>query len=468
MKSFINEEFLLTTEAARRLYHGCAEDMPVIDYHCHLSPADIYADKRFADIGEAWLADDHYKWRVMRANAVPEEYVSGKASFREKFMRFAAVMPGLIGNPIYHWSHLELKRYFGFGELLDASTAQAAWDCANAKLQSPAGSARSLISAFNIRALCTTDDPADDLRWHKLLAADKSFETKVLPTFRPDKALGVDSPDFPAYAAKLAEAAGAPIRTADDMKAALEKRIEYFAAAGCRLSDHAFAAPDFTVWDEKAAEAAIRKALGGERPTPHEAAAYRSLMMDFLGEEYSRRGMAMQLHFGVVRSINTKLLREVGPDAGGDTISDTIPIASLAALLDRLAERDALPKTILYTLNASDYNKLAACAGCFYDASARGKMQFGAAWWFNDHIDGMTAQLKTLANIGVLSRFIGMLTDSRSFLSFPRHEYFRRILCELVGGWIEKGLAPADYDGIGEIIRDVCFNNVRDYIAFEE
>ena len=386
MKSFINEEFLLTTEAARRLYHGCAEDMPVIDYHCHLSPADIYADKRFADIGEAWLADDHYKWRVMRANAVPEEYVSGKASFREKFMRFAAVMPGLIGNPIYHWSHLELKRYFGFGELLDASTAQAAWDCANAKLQSPAGSARSLISAFNIRALCTTDDPADDLRWHKLLAADESFETKVLPTFRPDKALGVDSPDFPAYAAKLAEAAGAPIRTADDMKAALEKRIEYFAAAGCRLSDHAFAAPDFTVWDEKAAEAAIRKALGGERPTPHEAAAYRSLMMDFLGEEYSRRG----------------------------------------------------------------------------------KMQFGAAWWFNDHIDGMTAQLKTLANIGVLSRFIGMLTDSRSFLSFPRHEYFRRILCELVGGWIEKGLAPADYDGIGKIIRDICFNNVRDYIALEE
>ena len=416
MKSFINEEFLLTTEAARRLYHGCAEDMPVIDYHCHLSPADIYADKRFADIGEAWLADDHYKWRVMRANAVPEEYVSGKASFREKFMRFAAVMPGLIGNPIYHWSHLELKRYFGFGELLDASTAQAAWDCANAKLQSPAGSARSLISAFNIRALCTTDDPADDLRWHKLLAADESFETKVLPTFRPDKALGVDSPDFPAYAAKLAEAAGAPIRTADDMKAALKKRIEYFAAAGCRLSDHAFAAPDFTVWDEKAAEAAIRKALGGERPTPHEAAAYRSLMMDFLGGQYSRRSMAMQLHFGVVRSINTKLLREAGPDAGGDTISDTIPIASLAALLDRLAERDALPKTILYTLNASDYNKLAACAGCFYDASARGKMQFGAAWWFNDHIDGMTAQLKTLANIGVLSRFIGMLTDSRSFL----------------------------------------------------
>lgn len=290
----------------------------------------------------------------------------------------------------------------------------------------------------------------------------------MLPTFRPDKALGVDSPDFQAYAAKLAEAAGAPIRTADDMKAALEKRIEYFAAAGCRLSDHAFAAPDFTVWDEKAAEAAIRKALGGERPTPHEAAAYRSLMMDFLGGQYSRRGMAMQLHFGVVRSINTKLLREAGPDAGGDTISDTITIASLATLLDRLAERDALPKTILYTLNASDYNKLAACAGCFYDASARGKMQFGAAWWFNDHIDGMTAQLKTLANIGVLSRFIGMLTDSRSFLSFPRHEYFRRILCELVGGWIEKGLAPADYDGIGKIVQDICFNNVRDYIALEE
>ena len=468
MKSFITEDFLLTTEAARTLYHGYAEKMPIFDYHCHLSPAEIYENKRFSDIGEAWLAGDHYKWRVMRANAVPEEYVTGAACFREKFGRFAAVMPRLIGNPIYHWSHLELKRFFGFGELLDAGTAQAAWDCANEKLQSPAGAARSLISESRVRALCTTDDPADDLRWHKMLAADESFSTKVLPTFRPEKALNAESEGYPAYIEKLSEASGETIRTTDGLKRALAKRIEYFAQAGGRLSDHSFGAPDFTVWDEKAAEEAMRKALNGEKPSAHEAAAYQSLMMDFLCEQYSRRGWVMQLHIGAIRNLSTKLYRELGPDAGGDSVGDVIPAASLAALLDRAASRGMLPKTILYTLNAADNDKLAACAGCFQDASAEGKIQFGSAWWFNDHFDGMTAQLKSLANIGVLSRFVGMLTDSRSFLSYPRHEYFRRVLCELVGGWIDKGMAPADYDGIGGIIEDICFNNVWSYIGMED
>lgn len=468
MKSFINEEFLLTTEAARVLYHGHAEKMPIFDYHCHLSPKEIYENKRFSDIGEAWLAGDHYKWRLMRANAVPEEYVTGNASFREKFDRFASVMPKLVGNPIYHWSHLELKRFFGIDDLLDCGTAQAIWDAANEKLQSPAGAARALIAESRVRALCTTDDPADDLSWHKMIAADGDFKTKVLPTFRPEKALNVASPDYRAYVAKLAEAAGADIRTTDDLKAALEKRIAYFAEAGCRLSDHSFGAPDFTVWDEKAAEDAMRKSLGGEIPSAYEASAYQSLMMDFLGAQYCRRGWVMQLHIGAIRNLNSKLYREFGPDAGGDSIGDVIPAASLAALLDRLASRGALPKTILYTLNAADNDKLAACAGCFQDASAGGKIQFGSAWWFNDHFDGMTAQLKSLANIGVLSRFVGMLTDSRSFLSYPRHEYFRRVLCELVGGWIDKGMAPADYDGIGKIIEDICFNNIWNYIGMEE
>lgn len=468
MKSFVTEDFLLTTEAARTLYHGYAEKMPIFDYHCHLSPAEIYENKRFSDIGEAWLAGDHYKWRVMRANAVPEEYVTGAACFREKFGRFAAVMPRLIGNPIYHWSHLELKRFFGFGELLDAGTAQAAWDCANEKLQSPAGAARSLISESRVRALCTTDDPADDLRWHKMLAADESFSTKVLPTFRPEKALNAESEGYPAYIEKLSDASGETIRTTDGLKRALAKRIEYFAEAGCRLSDHSFGAPDFTIWDEKAAETAMSKALRGERPEPHEASAYQSLMMDFLGEEYCRRGWVMQLHIGAIRNLSTKLYRALGPDAGGDSVGDVIPAASIAALLDRMASRDMLPKTVLYTLNAADNDKLAACAACFQDASAEGKVQFGSAWWFNDHFDGMTAQLKSLANIGVLSRFVGMLTDSRSFLSYPRHEYFRRVLCELVGGWIDKGMAPADYDGVGKIIEDICFNNIWNYIGLED
>ncbi len=468
MKSFIGEDFLLTTEPARTLYHGYAEKMPIFDYHCHLNPAEIYENRRFADIGEAWLAGDHYKWRVMRANAVPEKYVTGEAGFREKFGRFADIMPKLIGNPIYHWSHLELKRFFGIDDLLDGGTAQSVWDCANQKLQSDGGAARALITESNVRALCTTDDPIDDLRWHKMLAEDKDFNTTVLPTFRPEKALNIADPNYPAYIEKLSAAAEEPIRTTDDLKNALAKRIEYFACAGCRLSDHSFGAPDFTVWDEAAAEEAMRKALNGEASSACEAAAYQSMMMDFLGEQYASRGWVMQLHMGAIRNLSTKLYRAIGPDAGGDSIGDVIQAASLAALLDRLAARVSLPKTILYTLNASDNDKLAAAAGCFQDESAAGKVQFGAAWWFNDHYDGMTTQLKSLANIVSLSRFVGMLTDSRSFLSYTRHEYFRRILCELVGGWIDKGMAPADYEGIGRMIEDICFNNIRDYIGLEK
>ena len=467
MKGFIGEDFLLTTEAARRLYHEHAEKMPIFDYHCHLNPAEIYENKQFSDIGEAWLAGDHYKWRVMRANAVPEEYVTGSASFHDKFNRFAEVMPGLIGNPIYHWSHLELKRFFGIDELLSSKTADMVWETANAKLQSPAGAARALIQESNVRALCTTDDPVDDLNYHRMLAEDKGFATRVLPTFRPEKALNIVDPNYPAYLQKLGAASGIYIRTIDDVKAALAQRIEYFAGVGCRLSDHSFGSPDFTVWDESAAEEAMRKALAGEQLLDYEVAAYQSFMMDFLGEQYADRGWAMQMHMGAIRNLNGKLYRALGADVGGDAIGDVIPAASLAALLDRLATRGKLPKTILYTLNAADNDKLAAMAGCFQDAAAAGKIQFGSAWWFNDHYDGMTTQLKSLANIGVLSRFVGMLTDSRSFLSYPRHEYFRRILCEVIGGWIDKGMAPADFDGIGRIVEDICFNNVWNYIGLE-
>ena len=467
MKSFISEDFLLTTEAARRLYHEHAERMPIFDYHCHLNPKEIYYNKQFADIGEAWLAGDHYKWRVMRANAVPEKYVTGDASYREKFDRFAAVMPTLIGNPIYHWSHLELTRFFGIDDLLNSQTADQIWDRANSKLQSAQGTARALIAESNVRALCTTDDPVDDLQYHRLLAQDQSFDTKVLPTFRPEKALNIADPGYPAYMQKLGAAANVYIRTIDDVKQALSNRIDYFASCGCRLSDHSFGSPDFTVWDESAAEEAMQKALKGEALLDYEVAAYQSFLMDFLGEQYSNHGWTMQLHIGAIRNLNTKLYRALGADVGGDAIGDVVSAASLAALLDRMAVRDKLPKTILYTLNAADNDKLIAAAGCFQDESTAGKVQFGSAWWFNDHYDGMTAQIKSLANIGVLSRFVGMLTDSRSFLSYPRHEYFGRILCEVVGGWIDRGMAPEDYDGIGQMIEDICFNNVWNYIGLD-
>lgn len=465
MSGFLTEDFLLSSEAARRLYHEHAEKMPIFDYHCHLDPREIYEDKRFSNLGEAWLAGDHYKWRLMRANAVPERLVTGTASYREKFDRYAAIMPRLIGNPIYHWSQLELKRFFGISEPLNAATAESVWTRANAVLQGANGSARALIRASGVRALCTTDDPADDLRYHRLLAQDTAFDVRVLPTFRPEKALDIADTGYPAYLQRLGGAAGLSIRGLDDVKEALARRAEFFAQTGCRLSDHSFGAPDFTVWDECAAGRAVDRALNGETLTGHEVSAYQSLMMDFLGELYCEKGFAMQLHLGAQRNLSTKLYRTVGPDAGGDSIGDVISAASLAALLDRLAARDRLPKTILYTLNAADNDKLIAAAGCFQDESFPGKVQFGSAWWFNDHFDGMTAQLRSLANIGVLSRFIGMLTDSRSFLSYPRHEYFRRVLCELVGGWIEKGMAPADYDSVGGMIEDICFNNAWSYIG---
>ncbi len=468
MKTFIDEDFLLNTGAARRLYHEHAERLPIFDYHCHLNPAEIYENKRFSDIGEAWLAGDHYKWRVMRANAIPEKYITGDAGYREKYDRFASIMPGLVGNPIYHWSHLELKRFFGIDDLLDSSTAESIWERANEKLQGPKGAVRNLILQSKVRALCTTDDPADDLKYHSLLANDKSFDVKVLPTFRPEKALNITDPGFLAYMEKLGNAADIKISSIDDVCEALSKRLEYFALHGCRLSDHSFGSPDFTVWDEDAAANAVKKALAGETPTEHEAASYQSLMMDWLGEQYEKKDFAMQLHIGAIRNLNTKHYRDLGADVGCDSIGDVISAASLAALLDRLALREALPKTILYTLNSADNDKIAAAAGCFQDSSISGKIQFGSAWWFNDHIDGMTAQLKSLSNIGVLSRFIGMLTDSRSFLSYPRHEYFRRILCRIVGGWIDEGMAPDDYDTIGRMIEDICFNNVWNYIEPEK
>lgn len=467
MKTFITEDFLLQNEPARLLYHEHAEKMPIFDYHCHLNPQEICENKRFDDLAQAWLGGDHYKWRVLRANAVPERLITGDAPGRDKFDRFAAVMPKLIGNPIYHWSHLELTRFFGVDTLLTPATADQTWERANEFLRSPEGAARALIQKSNVRALCTTDDPVDDLGWHKALAADDSFPVRVLPTFRPDKALHLENEGFADYIAALSAAAGTTIRSLDDVKEALRKRLNYFALAGCRLSDQSFGAPDFTVWDEAAANAAFDKAMSGEALSGYEIAAYQSALMQFLGTEYAERSFTMQLHLGALRNLNGRRFAALGADVGCDSVGDTMQAASLAHLLDRLCAQNALPKTVLYTLNACDNDKLAAAAGCFQDDSVAGKVQFGSAWWFNDHFDGMRQQILSLANIGVLSTFIGMLTDSRSFLSYPRHEYFRRILCGVIGSWVQDGMVPADYALLGTIVEDICFNNVARYIGLD-
>lgn len=468
MKTFITEDFLLNTKAACRLYHDYAENLPIFDYHCHLNPAEIYNNKRFSNVGEAWLAGDHYKWRVMRANAISEEYITGDASYYDKFNQFASIMPGLIGNPIYHWSHLELKRFFDINELFCSDTADQVWETANEILQSTNGTARQLITQSNVRALCTTDDPANSLDYHKMLAEDQTFSVKVLPTFRPDKVLNITDPGFSAYIEKLGNTVGKEIDCIEDVCKALTDRINYFAACGCRLSDHSFGSPDFTIWDEEAAFKAFSKALSRQKPGTYEASAYQSLIMNYLGNLYAEKDFTMQLHIGAIRNVNTNYYRALGADVGCDSIGDTVSASSIAALLDRMAVNDRLPKTILYTLNASDNDKLAAVAGCFQDNSTAGKIQFGSAWWFNDHIDGITSQIKSLANIGVLSKFVGMLTDSRSFLSYPRHEYFRRILCRIIGRWIDDGMIPEDYNSIGKIVEDICFNNVWNYINSEK
>ena len=459
MKTFITDDFLLNSEPARRLYHEYAEGMPIFDYHCHLNPQEIYEDKQFSDIGEAWLAGDHYKWRV------PEEYVTGKASFQEKFQRFAAVMPALVGNPIYHWSHLELLRFFGIEELLDTASAPAIWDKANSVLQSPQGTARALITSSKVRALCTTDDPADDLRWHQALANDAAFPVQVLPTFRPDKAIHLQNPGAREWVERLGVVAGRAIDSFDSLLAALADRAATFKAAGCRLSDHSFGSPDFTVRDAAKARTAFSRLLKGEPIPAEELAAYQTELMLELGRLYHRLDFSMQLHFGVVRNPNPRQFRVLGPDTGFDSIGDSLPAASLIALLDGLEVTGELPRTVLYTLNPADNAKFASVAGSFQSGPARGKVQCGAAWWFNDHLDGMLDQMKTLANTGLLSTFIGMLTDSRSFTSYVRFDYFRRILCNIIGQWVDGGEYPDD-KYLRQLTKGICYQNSREFFGF--
>ncbi|HJA26626.1 MAG TPA: glucuronate isomerase [Candidatus Fournierella merdigallinarum] len=464
MNAFLTDDFLLDTPAARTLYHQYAAKMPIADYHCHIDPKDIFEDRRFENITQVWLGGDHYKWRLMRSNGVEERYITGDAPDREKFQKFAEALPRAIGNPMYHWCHLELKNYFGYTGVLNAASAEEVWQLCNEKLQKDASmSARGLILASNVAMIGTTDDPCSDLVWHEKLAADGSFPVQVCPSFRPDPAVNLHKPGFAAYIQKLAEVTGRSIATVEDVRAALSDRIEYFDAHGCRSADHGLDYVMFRPVGDEAATAALQKALAGETLTLEEAEGYQTALLLHCAAEYARRGWVMQLHFSCMRNPNSRMLAALGPDTGFDCIAVTDSCAATYKLLDALEARGQLPKTVLYSLNPADNAWLDTLLGAFQGPEVAGKIQHGSAWWFNDHKAGMTEQLTSLANLSVLGNFIGMLTDSRSLLSYARHEYFRRVLCSLIGRWVENGEYPADMDTLGALVQDICFNNAKRY-----
>ncbi|MEK3786753.1 glucuronate isomerase [Paenibacillus sp. FSL K6-1230] len=464
--SFLRDNFLLNSETAVQLYHQYAKHMPIMDYHCHLNPQEIYENKSFKNITEAWLYGDHYKWRVMRANGVEEKYITGDAEDFDKFMAWAKTVPTLIGNPLYHWTHLELQRFFDVHELLNEQTAPAIWEKVNAQLQGPGFGARDLITKSGVTVVCTTDDPTDLLEEHKQIAKLKDFDTAVLPSFRPDKGLELNRSTFRPWIDKLGEVSGIDVTEYSGLLRALESRVEYFHSVGCRVSDHALDVLLYAPATLEEVSAIYAKALQEGQVTLEEEAKYKSFTLIHLGQLYAQRGWAMQYHIHALRNNNTAMFRRLGPDTGYDSINDGSIASALAALLDGMDATGNLPKTILYSLNPVDYPVLASVAGSFQAGGTAGKIQFGTAWWFNDHKEGMLEQMKLLASMGVLSRFIGMLTDSRSFLSYTRHEYFRRLLCDLIGDWAEHGEAPNDLELLGGIVQDICYSNAEKYFAF--
>lgn len=462
---FIHDDFLLRSPAARRLYHRFAEHEPVLDFHSHLPAADIASDRRFADLFEIWLEGDHYKWRAMRSNGVSERFCTGDASPFEKFHAWAATIPHTLRNPLYHWTHLELKRYFGIGELLDKSTAASIWERANEQLQSNDLTTRGILRKFGVTAVCTTDDPADDLRHHEAIAA-ANIGTRVCPTFRPDKALMVHQPEaFRPWLTRLEQASNREIRKLDDLLHALAARHEAFHAIGGRLSDHGLDQCFGECCTESEAAAIFQRALDGKAANPTEHAGFAGFMMLFFGRLDAEKGWTKQLHVGAMRNNNTRLMRSLGPDTGFDSIGDFSQARSLVAYLDRLDQENALPKTIIYNLNPADNYVIGTIIGSFQDGSIPGKVQFGSGWWFLDQKEGMEWQMNALSNLGLLSRFVGMVTDSRSFMSYPRHEYFRRVLCNLIGKDVEAGEIPDDDGLLGSLVRNVCYGNAQRYLG---
>lgn len=465
MKQFLDKDFLLKTETAKVLYHEYAKKMPIYDYHCHLNAKEIYEDRRFDSITDLWLveghAGDHYKWRAMRNNGIEEKYITGNASKKEKFLKWAETIPYTVGNPLYHWSHLELKNYFGVEEPFSPKNAEKIYDHMNEVLKTK--TVRKIIEESNVYSLCTTDDPIDDLKWHKLLKEDTSFKTKVYPSFRPDKIVNIDWDTFLPYVAKLNEVLGYEVKNLDDLEKGLLERIEYFHEVGCRVADHSLEVVVYKDATREEVDAVLQKALRGEKISLDEAAIYRGYIIVFFGRAYHAHGWVQQYHIKALRNNNSRMMKLVGPDTGFDSINDGNFAPQLSRILDTLESTAQLPKTIVYSLNPVDNELLATLIFCFAEEGVPGKMQLGSAWWFLDQKDGMEKQIQALSNLGLLSRFVGMLTDSRSFLSYTRHEYFRRVLCNKLGDLVENGEYPNDIEFLGKIVEGICFENAKAY-----
>ncbi len=464
MKAFMDKDFLLESETAVKLYHEFAKELPIIDYHCHINPKEIYEDIHFDNITQVWLGGDHYKWRQMRSNGVEEKYVTGDGSDHDKFIAWANTLEMAIGNPLYHWSHLELQRYFDYHGVLNGDTAKQVWNICNQQLAKPEMSARGLIKQSNVEVVCTTDDPIDSLEWHIKIKEDETFDVQVLPTWRPDKAMNIEKVDYLEYLKKLEAVSEMNITSFSTLCEALEKRLDFFVACGCKVTDHGL---DFVMYhpaSHEEVETIFSKRLNNETLTSEQMLQYKTALLVFLGKAYHTRNMVMQLHYGVRRDLNKRIFDYFGPDAGIDSINDQAPAGELAMFLNALG--DELPQTILYSLNPNDNAAIGTIIGCFQDSSCVGKIQHGSAWWFNDNKVGMIDQMTSLANLGLLGNFVGMLTDSRSFLSYTRHEYFRRILCNLIGTWVENGEYPNDDKSLKKIVQGISYYNAKRYFNF--
>ena len=467
MQAFMNQNFLLKSDAAKKLYFEYAQHMPVVDYHCHIDPQELYENKHYADMAELWLGTDHYKWRLMRVCGVDERYITGDATGWEKFYAFAEILPQAVGSPVFHWAYLELRRYFGCDAILNKDTAKEVWDFCNEKLKTdPSLRARGILEHSKVNILITTDDPIDSLEWHEKLKSDESFRCTVRPAFRPDNVLAVESPAFSDYVAKLSAAAQINIRSFADLKAALVRRLDHFNACGCRTSDHSTNGLACLPATEQEIDAILQQGLSGQVPSAEDSKKYLYAVMRFLGEEYHKRGWSMELHFSVLRNVNTRCYETLGINSGFDIINPSGSVSGIESFLDELDKNDVLPNTLLFSLNPNDNAVINTLAGSFCQAGVPGKVQQGSAWWFNDNIVGMVQQMTSFANLNALGNFLGMLTDSRCLLSYARHEYFRRIFCNLLGEYVQNGEYPADYETLGQITENVCYNNVLRFFGY--
>ena len=465
MKRFLDKDFLLETETAKRLFHEYAENMPIIDYHCHLNPKEIYEDMKYNNITEVWLGGDHYKWRQMRSNGVEEKYITGDASDKDKFIKWAETLEMAIGNPLYHWSHLELKKYFGYEGYLSSETAEEVWELCNDKLKNGDLSARKLIEVSNVDVICTTDDPADSLEWHKKIKED-NFSVRVLPTWRPDKALHIEKDSFSDYLNTLSAVSGVEIKDFDSLIEALKIRMDFFVENGCKVSDHGLEYIMYENYTDNEVNEILKKKLNGNQLSETEHRKFKTAFMVAMGKEYAKKNLVMQLHYGVIRDLNKRIFNTLGADAGIDAVNNYSSSVETGRYLNALAEENLLPKTIIYPLNSSDFDAVGTIIGCFQDSDTIGKVQHGSGWWFNDNKTGMISQMTSLANLGLLGNFIGMLTDSRSFLSYTRHEYFRRIMCNLIGNLVENGEYPEDEKSLKKIVEGISYKNAKRYFGF--